>query len=436
MAYEGIMPGEVHDEIPWLSAASREEMSRVVEALHRIHRLTAAVTDLDTLLTRISAEAKAVAGAEAASVMLFDPASDTLYFHVALGDSGDQDALKREVRLGLDQGIAGATARERRSFNVFDAQSDPRFFRDADAASQFATRSLLATPMIDRDELVGVLEVLNKEDGEAFTDFDMRVMEVFSSLAAAAVVSARLVEEKLRNERLAAIGQAVTGLSHYTKNIVTGLISSSDLIDMGLAQDNLQVLKRSWPVFRRSTKRIANFVQDMLTLSKPRIPAREDCNMVEIVEDAHLTMKELFVQKLVEVEIEIADTGGPVVADPQGLYRCLLNLLSNAADAVPPDQGKVWIRVYADENDDICIECEDNGPGIPEEARSQIFDLFYSTKGSKGTGLGLAVTGKIIQEHGGRIEVLEGKRGGALFRVTLPRVARPASQEFDPLLHG
>lgn len=431
------MSGDVHEEMPWLHAASRQEMSRVVEALYRLHGLNSAITDLDTLLNRISNEAKTVAGAEAASVMLYDATRHELYFHTALGDSGDQDALKREVRLALGQGIAGATARERRSFNVEDAQSDPRFFRDADEASQFETRSLLATPMIDRGELVGVLEVLNKVDGGPFTDFDMRVMEMFSSLAAAAVVSARLIEERVRNERLAAIGQAVTGLSHYTKNIVTGLTSSADLIDMGLAQDNLHVLQRSWPVFRRSTKRIANFVQDMLTLSKPRVPIRERCDLEEIIRDAHLTMAELFVQKSIEVTIELGEMGGPVMADSQGLYRCVLNLLSNAADAVPTSDGKVSVRAYRNDVQELCIECEDNGPGIPPEDREQIFDLFFSTKGSKGTGLGLAVTHKIVLEHGGHVEVRDGCHGGALFRLVLPAEIKPAGLAgFHPLLMG
>ena len=131
MGRGNLMSGELHEEMPWLHAASREETSRVVEALYRLHRLTTALTDLDTLLNRISNEAKTVAGAEAASVILYDAVRNELYFHTALGDSGDQDALKREVRLTLEQGIAGATARERRSFNVTDAQSDPRFFRDA-----------------------------------------------------------------------------------------------------------------------------------------------------------------------------------------------------------------------------------------------------------------------------------------------------------------
>jgi signal transduction histidine kinase len=421
------MSGEMHD-MPWLQAASEGEMSRVVEALYRVHRLTAAVTDIDTLLTRISTEAKSVAGAEAASVLLYDP---------AVGDTGDQDALKREVRLNISQGIAGATARERRSINVEDARHDPRFFSDADAASQFETRSLLATPMIDRDQLVGVLEVVNKLDGTAFTDFDMRVMEMFSSLAAAAVVSARLIDERISNERLAAIGQAVTGLSHYTKNIVTGLVSSADLIDMGLEHNNLKVLQRSWPVFRRSTKRIANFVQDMLTLSRPREPIREDCELFDILHDAHATVAELFAQKKVEVEIHVSKDASPFQADSQGLYRCALNLLSNAADAAPANGGLVALRAFRNPEGGLVIECEDNGPGVPEADRESIFDLFFSTKGSKGTGLGLAVTHKIVQEHGGAIEVTAGALGGALFRLVLPASHVPRqAREFDPLLHG
>ena len=135
--------------------------------------------------------------------------------------TGNQEALKNLVRLKLNQGIAGVAAATRECINVGDVASDPRFFRDADAASKFQTRSVLAVPMIDREALVGVLEVVNKVGGGAFTDTDTHVMEMFSSVAATAIVNARLIEENLRAERLAAIGQAVAGLSHYTKNIIT-----------------------------------------------------------------------------------------------------------------------------------------------------------------------------------------------------------------------
>ncbi|MBI1321480.1 MAG: GAF domain-containing protein [Candidatus Hydrogenedens sp.] len=428
----------VHDEIPWLDSASREEVARVVEALYRVHSLATAVTDIDSLLVRISQEAKDVARAEAASVMLFDENTQELYFRTALGDSGDQDALKREVRLTLSQGIAGATAASRASINVHDAQGDARFYREADAASRFETRNLLAVPMIDHDQLVGVLEVLNKSDGGDFTDFDTRVMEMFGSLAAAEVISARLIEEKVRNERLAAIGQAVTGLSHYIKNIVTGLTSSADLIDMGLDRQNIEVLQRSWPVFRRSTKRIANFVQDMLSLSKPRKPVREACNLEEIIHDAHQTMEELFTQRKVDVVFDCQDVGGPVMLDAQAMHRCMLNLLGNAADAVEKTGGQVRIRVWRPDDEQVVIECEDTGPGVPDEHKREIFDMFFSTKGAKGTGLGLAATHKSIREHGGTIEVLDAPGGGACFRIVLPApsVSESGQEERHPLLQS
>jgi len=431
------MGTSVHEDIPWLEGASQEEMARVIEALYRIHRLATAITDVDELLIRISEEAQNVARAEAASVMLFDEPTQELYFRTALGDSGDQDALKREVRLSLDQGIAGATAKSRTSINVSNAKDDPRFFKQADVASDFDTRSLLAVPMIDHEQLVGVLEVVNKHDGGTFTSLDVRVLEIFGALAAAEVVSARLIEEKLRNERLAAIGQAVTGLSHYTKNIVTGLTSSADLIDMGLERENLEVLQRTWPVYRRSTKRIANFVQDMLSLSKPREPVREPCDVHDILQDAFQTVQELLAQREIDVEFERHAPVGQVMLDGQGIYRCLLNLISNAADAAPVQGGKVRLRVWREDADRVIIEVEDNGPGIPDGNKEKIFDMFFSTKGSKGTGLGLAVTHKVVLEHGGDILVRDGAEGGACFRITLP--APPAeteddSEDADPLL--
>lgn len=408
------------DEITWFGNASNEQIRHSVKALYRLHRLFAVMTDLDQLLARITEESRQVASAEAASLMLYDPQSEELYFQVALGESGDQEVLKRTIRLKLGQGIAGTTAATRTSIIVEDVRHDPRFFADADAASHFETRNLLATPMIDREQLVGVLEVVNKTGDGIFTKLDMQVMEMFATLAATAVVNARLIEEKIRNERLAAIGQAVTALSHHTKNIVTGLSSSADLIDMGLESGNVDVLRRGWPIFKRSTKRITNFVQDMLSFSKPRKPVRESCDAGALVEEACETFAELFYRRNVETAVDTAQLSGPAYVDPQGIYRCLLNFLTNAGDAVPEEGGRIGIVACTGEDGSLEITVADNGPGVAEQDRKRIFDPFFSTKGSKGTGLGLAVTAKIVHEHGGSIAVEESPEGGALFRMVIP----------------
>jgi len=413
------------DDNVWLQGVSPEEMHHIVDTLYRVHRLVSFITDLDVLLERIMEEGKRVACAEACSLLLYDDRAGDLYFQIAQGESGDQQALKRSVRLKLSQGIAGAAAATRQSINVKDVDHDPRFYRTADEVSHFRTRSLLAVPMMDRDVLVGVIEVVNKVGGGAFTDTDLHVMEMFSSLAATSLVNARLIEQNLRAERMAAIGQAVAGLSHYTKNIITGMTGSTELIDDALRKNQIGPLHRVWPILKRSLNRISDFVQDMLAFSKPREPLYEACTLRNIIDDAVRTYTDLLTQKNIDVEVDYSNVTGSVEVDSQGLYRCLVNLITNAGEAVAPRTGKIWITARDSANNDLVIEVADNGPGVAPENRSRIFEPFFSTKGAQGTGLGLAVTHKIIREHHGEIAVEDRPGGGALFRIVLQK-GRPA----------
>lgn len=406
--------------MPWLKDVSPDELRRIVDALYRVHRLIAAITDLDALLEQIMGESKQVANAEACSLMLYDPVAEELYFQVALGERGDQQALKKEIRLKLNQGIAGAAAARRESINVRDAQRDERFYRTADALSRFETHSLLAVPLLDRDKLIGVIEVLNKVGGGGFTETDLRIMEIFSALVATVIANARLIEDNLRAERMAAIGQAVARLSHHTKNIITGMTASVDLIDQGLAKNNLDLLSRTWPIFRRNTRRIANFAEDMLAFSRPREPLWSQFPLSDLLDEVMQTVEALLTRKNAAVQVDIREVKGPVCADQRGLFRCLLNLVMNAAEAVPKTDGRIWITARTLEDGALEIKVADNGPGVPEENTRKIFDPFFSTKGSQGTGLGLAVAHKIVAEHGGKIEVARSAAGGALFRLTVP----------------
>lgn len=419
------MVSNLDEKVSWLAAVPLEEMRCIVDALYRVHRLISVLTDLDTLLECIMQESKEVARAEACSLLLYDPRKEDLYFHVALGERGDQQALKRQVRLKLNQGIAGVAAATRKSVNVKDVAKDARFYPAADATSQFETRSLLAVPLVDRVDLIGVLEVVNKVDGDAFTEADRHVLEMFSSIEATAIANARLIEKDLRGERLIAIGEAIAGLSHYTKNIITGMSGSTDLIDQGLETGNIEFLRKSWPIFKRSTHRISNFVEDMLAFSRTGKPVYESCNLHDMIREAADTFWDLLTRKGVALEVNLDGVTGPVYVDGQGLYRCLLNLLVNAAEAVPRTDGKIQIKAWTTEESELHIEVSDNGRGVPEEFIERIFDPFFTTKGTHGTGLGLAVTRKIIDEHGGNITVGCSEAGGALFHIVLPKVLQP-----------
>ncbi len=412
------MTGTGEEDLPWLDNAPKSEIRRVVGALHRVHSLMGALTDLDTLLSRIGDESRLVAGAEAASVILYDESADELYFRTAVGDRGDQEALKREIRLKMGQGIAGSAAAARASLNISDAASDPRFYRGADTATRFSTRNLLAVPMIDRGRLVGVLEVVNKIDAPAFSPLDTHVMEMFSSIAATAVVNAQLIERQIKTEQLAAIGQAIAGMTHHIKNIITGLNSSAELIEMAMARNNQELAAKTWPVLRRSVQRISNFVQDLLTFSKPRKPVRQRCAVGVIIHDACDSVRDLFNTKRITLEIDADAAEKPVWIDADAVYRCLLNLIHNAADALPEAGGRVAVTARLTAQGALEIDVADNGPGIPPEIRNQIFMPFFSTKGTKGTGLGLATSVKVAREHGGDITLAHSEEG-ACFRITL-----------------
>lgn len=403
----------------WLKDASPSEMHRVIETLYRVHGLAAALTDINLLLERISEEGRLLARAEGASVMLYDEEKDELWFHIVVGEGSDGEALKQKVRLTRGQGIAGAAALEGKVIHVPDVDKDPRFFRGADIASCFRTRNILAIPMFERKNLVGVLELVNKTGNQDFTPLDQHIMEIFAALTASTVVNARLIETQIKNERLTAIGHAIAGLTHHIKNILTGLTSSAELIELAFETNDFDLIRKTWPVMQRSIKRISNFVQDLLVIAKPTRPPLRECHISQVVTEACETMHDLLVKKGVHIEILQHDCVPPVYGDSELLLRCVMNILANAVDAVKEGVGRITIQIAPYEGHKVEVRFIDNGLGVAPEIRDKIFGLFFSTKGGKGIGLGLACSEKIAREHGGSLALLESDEG-ACFQLVLP----------------
>lgn len=412
-------PMQVEEQAAWLDDVSSDEMRRIVDALYRVHQLNAVITEMDTVLRRIMEESRQLATAEACSLLLYDEPSGELYFFEAFGDRGDQEALKRRVRLKLGEGIAGAAAESRTSIIVNDAASDPRVFREADAVTHLKTRALLAVPMIRKGDLVGVIEVVNKSQG-VFNAADQHILELFASMAAGVILNARLIEENVQSERLAAVGQTVAGLSHHTKNILAGLQGSVELIDEGLESDNMPVVRKGWNVLKRSAERLSMVVSDMLAYAKDREAVKVPCDLRPVIEEMVESFHLLFVRKDATFKVEVQDLPSRVLADAAGIHRAVLNLINNAGDVIPERGGELWLRANVRSNE-LIIEVHDNGPGVAEQDADRIFDPFYSTKGAGGTGIGLAVTAKIVKEHGGSIDVERSPLGGALFRIRIPQ---------------
>ncbi|HVO83872.1 MAG TPA: GAF domain-containing SpoIIE family protein phosphatase, partial [Syntrophobacteria bacterium] len=178
-------------------------LRHLIEANHSL----ADMESLEELLPRLLELAKDVTGAEASSVMLYNPRRNLLEF-ASIRDEvvGDNvaEVLKSKVELRMGEGIAGWVAAHREPVIVADVQSDPRFFRGADKKTGFVTQNLLCVPLVHRQELLGVISVLNAKDKRCFDAEDQELLVSFANLAAVAIIRSRLLETRIKEERLEA----------------------------------------------------------------------------------------------------------------------------------------------------------------------------------------------------------------------------------------
>ncbi len=235
----------------------------------------------------------------------------------------------------------------------------------------------------------------------------------------------RLEKELVNSERLAAVGQTVAGMAHCIKNILHGFKGGSYLVDVGMGKNNTDKLKSGWSMIQRNIVRTSDLVMDLLSYSKEREPEFEMCRPNEIADDVCELMKEVAADYEVEIIKDFTAKDPVVRMDPRSIHRSLLNLVSNAIDACIFDDNinkdhHVILKTHVEANDVMRFEIIDNGCGMSEEVKEKLFSSFFSTKGVKGTGLGLLVTGKLVEEHNGTIKVSSVSGKGTTFEIRLP----------------
>jgi PAS domain S-box-containing protein len=248
-------------------------------------------------------------------------------------------------------------------------------------------------------------------------------------------MSVDITELRQLQPQLASIGLLVGSISHGIKGLLSGLDGGIYLVNTGLEKDKPERVKKGWDMVQRNVSAIRSMVLDILYYAKDRALTVSEV----VVEDLVGEIRDLLGRKSsdqgVTLELEVRPGTGTLQGDYKAIRSTLVNVLENSLEACRSDSGKDShrVRLAVWRTDPwMVFEVEDDGIGMDRETQEKIFSLFFSSKGIKGTGLGLFIANKIVDRHGGNIEVDSEPGRGTRFLVRLPLLARPSTSPLEP----
>ena len=274
----------------------------------------------------------------------------------------------------------------------------------------------------EENELLGVLYIDSSVRNYTYSVEQLRLLTAIGLQAGLALQNAKLFRQGLQAERMAAIGETTAALSHSIKNILQALRGGANVVEMGMKREDMNQLRKGWEVVDRNLGRIYNLTLNLLAFSKPRKPQRAPVQPRVLIQECLELLAPLATARGVMAVADVAADQPAVPLDPDGLHQVLMNLLTNALEAIDEDEGgliRVVCRYIGDQKKTV-IQVIDNGRGIHPNMVPHLFELFHSTKGNRGTGLGLPVAKKIVEEHGGTVDVRSKPGEGTTFTIDLP----------------
>lgn len=398
-----------------------EARGKEIELLFRIERAAATATLLDGAMEGVVSATLEEFPAEAGGVALIDRATDSVMWgHVV----GDRAADLEQTRLGVGKGLIGRVLSSGESMRVSRQGGEvPPELADL-GTEDWPLRHAVVVPITHKQQRLGALVLVNRADKpRGFSDQDERLLELIAARLGLSIVLAYAIDEEQKAERLAAIGQMLSGVMHDLKTPLTIMSGYARAMvgedDKEVRQEHRQRIKKQIALVKDMTRELLTFARGDSEVLFRKVFVRTFLD--EIAE----LLREEFAGSGVELVIDDR-FGGALRMDEQKMKRVIYNLARNAREAMAPGDGdkplgtRFIIRVEAD--DEMArLSFIDDGPGIPDELQATLFDPFVTHGKTNGTGLGLAIVDKIAREHGGTIRVETAVGEGTTFELAIPR---------------
>jgi len=361
----------------------------------------------------------------------FLPSSDLLIPEEL--DFGPFDLRVRQARISLEEehSILVRTLRERRSFNVEDARTDPRV--NPQILSWFGSKAFASVPLLAKGKAIGLIAVDNQLTGRPIREADIGFLNLLANQAALAIENSRLYSHLqeinmellntqnrlIQSEKLAALGEVVASIAHEIKNPLVSIGGFARRLERTLREDTAE--KKYMRILLKEVNRLENILNQTLAYAKeiPLPTKAHDLN--RIIVEALSVLEEEFQERNISVVKELDPNLPALTSDPQQVKQIFLNLFVNALQAMGQN-GTLSVRTLLGrrgEKNCLQIEVSDTGGGIQQENLENIFNPFFTTK-QDGTGLGLAIAHKIITRYEGEIEVINRPGKGATFVIYFP----------------
>ena len=311
---------------------------------------------------------------------------------------------------------------KKRAIIIDDIAHDPRVQYPREALNE-GIRMFLDLPLTFQDGLTGILRIYF-EKLQTFSDDEIEFAVALSRQCSCAIQKARLIETQqsrydrlaLQTEKLTALGRMAAGIAHEINNPLAGiLLFSSNLVKKATKGP----MKEGLEIIMRETQRCKIIIQELLEFARDREPRKIRANINRIIEKSLSILENEFRLRRIQVERDLAAVMKDVLVDENQLQQVFVNLLLNAVQAIE-ESGVIIVHSYMDPHQKyLMVDIADSGCGIAEENLDKIFEPFFSTK-KEGSGLGLAVSFGIVQNHQGRIEVESREDKMTCFHITLP----------------
>ena len=414
-------------------AATLARRQEELVSLYEVSQEIVSILKLDHLLESILDRAIVLVSAERGFLVLCEPAHDDLNVPVARQfDQGEVDSTQIEISHDLVRRVLAS----REPVVTTNAQEDPRF-QTSHSILTYQIRSVLAAPMIAKDDCIGAIYLDTRLSSRLFSENDLALLVAMANQAAVAIQLAHLYEdlqtrnlelqeavreleemqdELIRAERLSVIGRMASSIVHDLKNPMTTIKGYASLLGReDLAPELRQRFSR---IITRSVDGFVEMTQEILDYARGGGPLKPvQVELGTFIHDLCDFVEPDFREHGLALVRELS-YAGPVRIDEAKVRRALHNVVSNALDAMQPG-GTLTVATYSADSS-IEIQLTDTGPGIPEEIRDNLFEPFVTYGKARGTGLGLAIAQKAIRDHGGTISAQSVPGQGATFIIRLP----------------